>query len=422
MFALIDCNNFYASCERLFRPDLKTVPIIVLSNNDGCCIARSNEAKALGIAMGEPYFKIKALCDQHGVNVFSSNYALYGNISHRVMCIIEEAWPYVEVYSIDEAFLDLSSLPAHVHDSFCQELQKKILKHTGIPTSVGIGATKTLAKMANHLCKRVFKIPVFNITPNRDPLLQQISVGDVWGIGRQWDKKLNARGIHTAYDLAQTNAHLLKKQFNVVMMRTAMELQGISCSGLQEPEPKQSIMSSKSFGQMQTEFVCVAQSVSSHCARAVEKMRGQGLVAQRMYVFVHTNRFREDLAQHFQSIEVRFINATDDLRLITKMAKKCLRRIFKKGFHYKKAGVCLEALIPKDPRQLDMFHQPSNEQLEHTEQLMSVLDQINQKYGRSTIRLAAEGHSKPWAMRAELKSPAYTTRWSDVPRVSLYSC
>lgn len=420
MFALVDCNNFYASCERLFRPDLKTVPIVVLSNNDGCCIARSNEAKALGIAMGAPYFQIKGLCKEHGVKAFSSNYTLYGNISYRVMCTIEDMWPHMEIYSIDEAFLDLSSMPASMHDSFCQELQKKILKDTGIPTSIGIGVTKTLAKLANYLCKKVYKIPVFNITSHREQLLQQISVGDIWGVGRQWEKKLIACGIHTAYDLASMNPHHLKKGFNVVLMRTAMELQGISCLGLEDVEPKQSIMSSKSFGQMQTQFESVAQSVSSHCARAVEKMRGQKLVAQRMVVFVHTNRFRNDLAQHFQAMEFRFINATDDLRLITKIAKRCLRRIFKKGFHYKKAGVCLDDLIPKDPRQLDMFHQPSDQQIEHTEQLMSVFDRINQKYGRSCIRLAAEGYSKPWDMRRELKSPAYTTRWSDVPQVRAY--
>ncbi|WP_454783994.1 Y-family DNA polymerase [Legionella sp. WA2024007413] len=420
MFALVDCNNFYASCERLFRPDLRDVPIVVLSNNDGCCIARSNEAKALGIAMGEPYFKIKNLCKQHGVKAFSSNYTLYGNISHRVMCTIEENWPHLEIYSIDEAFLDLRTLPVDCHDSFCEQLQKKILKHTGIPTSIGIGPTKTLAKVANHLCKKVFKIPVFNITSNREQLLKQISVGDVWGVGRQWENKLIARGIHTAYDLAMTHTHLLKKSFNVVLMRTAMELQGIKCNGLEEIEPKQSIMSSKSFGQMQTRYPSIAESVSSHCARAVEKMRNQKLVAQRILVFVHTNRFREDLAQHFQSIEFRFINPTDDLRLITKIAKRCLQRIFKPGYYYKKAGVCLEDLIPKNPRQLDLFHQPSDEQLDHTEQLMSVFDRINQKFGRSTIRLAAEGYSKPWAMRAELKSPAYTTRWSEVPQVHLY--
>lgn len=419
MFALIDCNNFYASCERLFRPDLQNTPIVVLSNNDGCCIARSNEAKALGIAMGEPYFKIKGLCAQHGIKAFSSNYTLYGDLSHRVMCTIEESWPDIEIYSIDEAFLDLKKMPPESYELFCMRLQKKILKHTGIPTSIGIGQTKTLAKLANYCCKKVFKIPVFDITSSRESLLKQISVGDIWGIGQQWEKKLTLRGIFTAYDLANTNVHHLKKSFNVVLMRTAMELQGIACGGLEEFAPKQSIMSSKSFGQMQTDFNSIAQSISSHCARAVEKMRTQGLVAQRLSVFVQTNRFRDDLRQHFQSMEFPLINATDDLRLITKIAKRCLQRIFKAGYFYKKAGVCLENLTLKNPRQLDMFHQPTDEQLQHTEQFMSVLDRINHKYGRSTIRLAAEGYSKPWDMRAELKSPAYTTRWSEVPQVNL---
>lgn len=417
MFALIDCNNFYASCERLFRPDLKDTPIVVLSNNDGCCIARSNEAKALGIAMGEPYFKIKGLCIKHGIKAFSSNYTLYGNISHRVMCTIEEMWPHVEIYSIDEAFLDLSSLPEKEHDAFCQTLQQTILRNTGIPTSIGIGKTKTLAKLANYLCKKVFKTPMFNISAHREELLKQVAVGDVWGVGRQWDKKLIARGICTAYDLATMDIHLLKRHFNVVLMRTAIELQGVACGGLEDLEPRQSIISSKSFGQMQTDYASMAQSISSHCARAVEKLRRQNLVAQRVFVFAHTNYFREDLPQYAQSVGVGFISPTDDLRLITKMAKNCLKRLFKPGFHYKKVGVCLEELILKNPRQLDMFHQSSEETLQHTEQLMSVFEQINQKYGRSTIRLAAEGYSKTWDMRAELKSPAYTTRWSEVPQV-----
>lgn len=419
MFALIDCNNFYASCERLFRPDLRDKPIVVLSNNDGCVIARSNESKALGIAMGEPLFKIKALIKQHHIHVFSSNYTLYGDLSHRVMTTIESAWPHLEIYSIDEAFLDISTLPMQHRESFCNELQKRILKETGIPVSIGIGQTKTLAKLANYLCKKVFKIPVFDVTVERDALLKKVPVGDVWGIGRQWSKKLNNRGIQTAFDLASTNVHMLKKQFNVILMRTAMELQGIPCGGLEEAKSKQSIMSSKSFGDMQTELSSISQSVSSHCARAVEKLRQQQLVAQRMYVFVHTNRFREDLAQHFKSIEVNFINPTDDLRIITKFAKICLRRVFKAGYHYKKAGICLEDLIPKNFRQIDMFHQPSDESLEKTEKLMDVFDKINHKYGRSTIRLAAEGYSKPWAMRAQMKSPAYTTRWSDLPTVFL---
>lgn len=419
MYALIDCNNFYASCERLFRPDLQHKPLVILSNNDGCVIARSNEAKALGIAMGVPFFKIKNLCKQHEVVVFSSNYTLYGDLSHRVMSTIEHEWPHSEIYSIDEAFLDLKTLPAAQHDTFCIALQKKILKETGIPTSIGIGPTKTLAKVANHCCKKIFKTPVFNVSTQGEVILKQIAVGDVWGIGRQWSKKLSHRGIYTAFDLATTNAHLIKKQFNILLMRTTMELQGIPCSNLEAAGPKQSIMSSKSFGAMQTEFAAVAQSLSSHCARAVEKLRKQGLVTQKMYVFVHTNRFREDLEQHFQSIEVSFIYPTDDLRIITKFAKQCLRRIFKSGYHYKKAGVCLENLISKDIRQLDLFHQPSEETLEKTEQLMCLFDRINQKFGRGTLRLASEGYSKPWSMRTNLKSPAYTTRWSDLPIVIL---
>lgn len=417
MFCLIDCNNFYASCERLFRPDLSNKPLIILSNNDGAIIARSNEAKELGIQMGEPFFKIKGFCKQNKVHVFSSNYTLYGDLSQRVMNVIEREWPHCEVYSIDEAFLDLSSLPSSEHESFCNALQKKILKETGIPTSIGIGKTKTLAKIANHLCKKIFKTPVFYINQDNLGLLKEIDIDDVWGIGHQWSKKLRNYGIHTAFDLAAANPHVLKKKFNVVLMRTVMELQGTSCSGLEEIAVKQSILSSKSFGEMQISFEQVAQAVSSHCARAVEKMRSQHLVAKRMCVFVHTNRFREDLAQYFQSIEVNFINPTDDLRIITKMAKRCLRQIFKSGYHYKKAGVCLEDLISNKVQQLALFHQPSTERLEKTQQLMAAFDGINQKYGRSTIRLAAEGYHKPWAMRAELKSPAYTTRWSDLPCV-----
>ncbi|MBA2709370.1 MAG: Y-family DNA polymerase [Tatlockia sp.] len=416
MFALIDCNNFYASCERLFRPDLANKAIVILSNNDGCVIARSNEAKALGIKMGEPFFQVKALCKQHKVHIFSSNYTLYGDISHRVMSVILESWTEVEIYSIDEAFLDLSSLPVLLQESFCVHLQKLILKITGIPTSIGIGPTKTLAKIANHICKKELKIPVFNVTNNRE-WLSKIGVGDVWGIGRQWQKKLVDQGIYTANDLVQKNPHLLRKQFNVVLMRTAMELQGIPCGGLEVEEPKQSIMSSKSFGTMQTEFDSIAAAISSHCSRAWEKLRSQGLVVQALYVFVQTNRFREDLPQHCRSVQFKLVNPSDDLSLITKIAKRCLKKLYRAGYQYKKVGVCLENLIPKNPRQIDIFNQPSDETLAKKEKLMKAFEAINEKYGSQTVRLAAEGYSKPWKMRAELKSPAYTTRWAELPVV-----
>lgn len=415
MYALIDCNNFYASCERLFRPDLRDKSIVVLSNNDGCVIARSNEAKAW-IPMGAPYFKIKGLCLQHKIHVFSSNYTLYGDMSQRVMSIIEAAWPEVQIYSIDEAFLDLRSMPAALHEDFCRDLQKWILKCTGIPTSIGIGQSKTLAKAANHLCKKELKIPVFNLVDNRE-WLAKIAVGDVWGIGRQWQKKLVQQGICSAQDLADMNPHLLKKQSNVILMRTAMELQGISCIGFEEISPRKSIMSSRSFGEMQTEFTVIAQAVSSHCARACEKLRGQHLVAQNLSVFVRTNAHRQDLPQHCLSMEFNLINPSDDLRLITKVAKHCLKKIFREGFQYKKVGVCLNNLIAKNHQQLDLFNQQSEEELNKKDRLMAVFDTINHKYGRHTIKLAAEGYSKPWAMLSELKSPAYTTSWSDLAQI-----
>lgn len=296
MYALIDCNNFYASCERLFRPDLRTKPIVVLSNNDGCVIARSNEAKALKIKMGEPYFKIKALCRQHDIHVFSSNYALYGDLSHRVMTLIDSRWPAIEIYSIDEAFLDLSTLPAHQHHDFCTTLRAYILKSTGIPTSIGIGQTKTLAKIANHICKKELNLPVFNIGEQRD-WLQKIDVGDVWGVGRQWTKKLRALGIFTAANLTSLNLNTIKNQFNIVLMRTVMELQGIPCCGFQDTAPSKSIVSSRSFGEMQTQFTPIAQAVSSHVARAYEKLRHQHLLVNRITVFVQGNPHRSDLPQ-----------------------------------------------------------------------------------------------------------------------------
>lgn len=418
MFALIDCNNFYASCERLFRPDLRFKPIIVLSNNDGCVIARSNEAKAFGIKMGEPYFKLQRLCKKHDIAVFSSNYALYGDLSNRVMTIIESEWPILEIYSIDEAFLDLTTLPAEHHEPFCLNLQKKLLKEVGIPVSIGIGKTKTLSKLANQIAKKELKTPVFNIKGS-EFWLKQIAIKDIWGIGRAWSKQLSYHGINTACDLSQMNAAIAKKQYNVILMRTIMELQGIRCIELEESQTGKSIISSKSFGQMQTEFENLAKAVAAHCASAFERLRKQNLAVQTLAVFVQTNRFREDLPQYNRTAQFRLISPTDDLRLITKIAKQCLNTLFKPGYQYKKAGVCFNDLIPKQYQQLDMWHQASEESLAKKDALMKVYEKINQKYGKETIRLAAAGFDKPWAMRANLKSQAYTTRWAELPIVRL---
>ena len=412
MFALIDCNNFYASCERLFRPDLRDKPIVVLSNNDGCAIARSNEAKALGIAMGAPYFKIKAFCKQHHVHVFSSNYALYGDLSQRVMSLIEDAWTDVEIYSIDEAFLNLSSMPTHLHDSFCHDLQKHILKSTGIPTSIGIGPTKTLAKAANHLCKKKLIVPVFNVSNQRE-WLQQINVGDVWGVGQKWQKTLLGRGINTAADLAAVDSNQLRKQFNLSLQRTVMELQGLSCCNITN-EKAQSIVSSRSFGEMQNTLEPLAKAISGHCASACEKLRAQHLVVQQISVFIRTNHFRDDSPQYNNAIQFKLINPTDDLRLITRIAKLCLKKLFKPAFFYKKVGVCFNDLTDKNHQQLDLFNQPTDKDLQKKDQFMDILDTINHRYGRHTIKLAAEGYNKPWAGRSTLHSPNYTTKWSDL--------
>ncbi|WP_133131138.1 Y-family DNA polymerase [Legionella yabuuchiae] len=420
MFALIDCNNFYASCERLFRPDLRHKPIIVLSNNDGCVIARSNEAKALGIGMGEPYFKVKPLCRSHGVAVFSSNYTFYGDMSHRVMSIIEDQWSHVEMYSIDEAFLDLSTLHESNHTRFCQALQKQILKETGIPTSIGIGKTKTLAKIANHIAKKQLKIPVVNITSFPE-WLDKIDIGEVWGIGRRWSVKLLAMNIRTAGDLARLDLQLIRKRFNVVLQRTAYELRGMPCLELEAIAPKQSIISSKSFGSLQTEYQALAEAVSSHVARAWEKMRQQQLVAQYLSVFVLSNKFRADLPQYSNALGFKLINPTDDLRSLTHAAKVCLKQLFKENIHYKKVGVTLTDLIAKTPKQTDLFHAVEDSDAEHCERLMHTIGWINARFGRNTLKLAAEGHAKPWSMQRAMKSPSYTTQWSDLPTVLIKS-
>lgn len=416
MYALIDCNNFYASCERLFRPDLHNQPIVVLSNNDGCVIARSNEAKALGIRMGEPYFKIKMLCQRYQIHAFSSNYVLYGDLSNRVMSVIEAAWPAMEQYSIDEAFLDLKQMPSHSHDEFCAKLQETILKSTGIPTSIGIGPTKTLAKIANHICKKELKIPVFNITHQRG-WLSRIAIGDVWGIGRQWQKKLLQQHIKTAADLAALSPHELKRTCHLPLIQTSMELQGIVTHLLRDHEPQQSMVSSRSFGQMQTELAPLIQAISKHTRTVHEKLRQQQSCAQQISVCIVTNRFRKDLPQYQHQIMHTFMMPTDDLRLLTHAAIHCLKKIYKPGMHYKKAGVCVNSLLSKHHRQMDMLHQPTEEETHKTESLMTVFDRINHKFGRGTLKLAAEGYEQAYAMRSHLRSPHYTTQWSDLLNV-----
>ncbi|MBA4697133.1 MAG: Y-family DNA polymerase [Legionella sp.] len=416
MFALIDCNNFYVSCERLFRPDLVDRPVIVLSNNDGCVISRSNEAKALGIQMGVPFFKIQMLAKRHRVEVFSSNYTLYGDLSHRVMYTIESFWSEVEWYSIDEVFLDLGKMKAEQATSICEALQKKVQRDTGIPTSIGIGTTKTLAKAANCLAKKILNVPVFCLS-EPTAWLSRIPVEDVWGVGRQWSDKLQRQGIKTAADLAKQNADALRRRSNVMLMRTVMELQGIVCQGLLVKVPAKSIMASRSFGQMQAKKNALAQALSRHAARASEKLREEGLLAKRVTIFLRSNRHRLDLPQYNPYAGVSLIHPSQDTRVITQMVLKSLDAIFKEGVLYKKVGVLLEDLIPPSQRQTDLFSSLDPLTLEKSERVMKVMDRINGKYGWQTVRLASQGYDQGWALRAENCSPSYTTRWSDIPIV-----
>ncbi len=414
MFAIVDCNNFYASCERLFRPDLLDKPIIVLSNNDGCVIARSNEAKALDIKMGQAYFTIKKWCQAHHVQVFSSNYALYGDLSARVMQVIEAEWPEIEIYSIDEAFLNLKSLPLSEHETFCQHLRQKIWREVGIPTSIGIGASKTLAKAANYIAKKSKQISVFKLEVHK-PWLELIAVEDIWGIGRQWSKKLKALGIETAADLKQQSPHQMRQRFGLPMMQTILELQGFACHELNPPQAKKSIVASKSFGSCQTDSDVLAQAISHHCARATEKLREQGGKVDIISVFIRTNPFQEKRPQYQNRCQIKLPQPTDDIRMITTYAKYALKKIFKPHFHYHKVGVFFEHICYHSQSSLLKSKLPLK-----SAAFMETLEAIQHKYGKRSIYLAAEGiNQMPWQMKSEQRSPSYTTMWQDLPIIKL---
>lgn len=413
MFVLIDCNNFFASCERLFRPDLQNQPIVVLSNNDGCVIARSNEAKALGIGMGEPFFKVRALCQQRRVHVFSSNYALYGDLSERVMAVIQDAWEETEIYSVDEAFLNMQTLPEHLIEEFCDDLQKKILRATGIPTSIGIGSTKTLAKAANCIAKKKLKIPVFFIK-NPSYWLKELAVGEVWGVGWRGEKNLQRLGIHSAFDLFQLDVQTIKKQFNVCLVRTILELKGQICLDLRVFENSKSILSSRSFGTVQTEYQALRQAVSMHCNTAWEKLRQQQLKAKHLSVFAYASPYNSALRHHSHSASIEFLHATDDIRIITQYANTCLQKLYQSNVPYKKCGIYLSELSDKSMQQYDLFDNAAEAPLEHAEKIMQTIEAINHKYQSKAIHLAAEGMTKPWAMKSTLRTQAYTTKWTEL--------
>lgn len=419
MFALIDCNNFYVSCERVFAPGLRDVPVLVLSNNDGCVIARSNEVRALGIKMGQPFFEVKDLCRRHKVRVFSSNYALYGDMSRRVMSILEESWPEIEVYSIDEAFLDFSSMDADKIHEFCHSLQRKLWRYTGIPVSVGIGSSKTRAKLANHIAKRELQRAAFNLE-DAPYWLHRIAVSEVWGVGRKISTKLEGLGINTAYDLASLDPFVMRRKFNLNVMRTILELQGQSCIPLAEAASQKGVMSSRSFAKPQTEFDVISQALASFAGRASEKLRKQGLATARLSVFLRTNPHRQDLLQYNVNTDMQLIYPSNDTRVIALFAKRCLRKLFRKGYEYKKVGIYLDDLRPADTVQMDLFASENPDKRIQDTKIMQTVDRVNGKYGPGTIKLAAEGASRPWSSSRKLCSQAYTTRWSELPVVRFY--
>ncbi|MEZ5530737.1 MAG: translesion error-prone DNA polymerase V subunit UmuC [Porticoccaceae bacterium] len=420
VFALVDCNNFYASCEKLFRPDLKDTPVVVLSNNDGCVVARSREAKLLGIKMGVPVFQIKAEMQRHGILAFSSNYALYADLSSRVMRTLEEMAPRVEVYSIDEAFLDLTGIESAISlVEFGQQVRERIGHWIGITVCVGIAPTKTLAKLANHAAKKYPSTQgVVDLTnPDRQRrLLALVPVDDVWGVGRRLSTRLNALGITTALDLANASPRAIRDQFSVVLERTVRELNGESCIELEEiPPTKKQIVCSRSFGVKVTHFELLREAVCEYATRATEKLRKEQQQAKVLTVFIRTSPFMGNEPQYSNSASGELLIPSCDTRDFIELANHLLKRIWKDGFRYAKAGVMLSDFYDPGMFQPGLFDDVSTRR-SNSQQLMSVLDTINQS-GAGKVFFAGQGTKKDWSMKREHLSPAYTTRWDQLPRV-----
>lgn len=416
-FALVDCNNFYVSCERVFRPDLVDRPVAVMSNNDGCIVARSQEVKDLGIKMGVPLFQVQHLVDQHDIQLFSSNYTLYADMSARVMAALEEFAPSLEVYSIDEAFLDLTSVyPCHQDPiAYGQRIKKTVLRTTGIPVCVGMGPTKTLAKLANFAAKKWKKTGgVLDLTDSvrREKLMKIVPVGEVWGIGRKICARLEQLGIHTVWDLANQPPQRIQAQFNIVVARTVMELNGIACLELEEIAPdKQQIVCSRSFSRKLTEYRELSAALAEFGSRAAEKLRKQHSVTAYITVFIRTNPFNPNEPQYQRSASAKLDTATQDTRIIVATANRLLGAIYKPGYGYQKAGVQLSAIQPATaPGQLELFESADNDLPAENRALMQAMDGINRRFPKA-ITLAATGFDQRWKPKADRLSKRYTTDW-----------
>ena len=420
MFALADCNNFFASCERVFRPDLQGKPVIVLSNNDGCAIARSNEAKALGIKMGDPLFKIREIVEKHKVAVFSGNMALYGDMSQRVRWVLEEFAPSVEVYSIDECFLDLRGVSNVDFDAYAKKISAQCWKMTSIPVSVGIAPTKTLAKIASKLCKQYPKLRggcYMHRPQDIEKVLRKYPIEDVWGIGRRSAPKLKAMGVNTAYDYTQLPEGVIRNMSGITGVRTWKELQGIPCIEFEDGfEAKQSICVSRSFSSEIYDVKELQEQVANFASTMAEKLRKQNSATGEIVVFAYTNRFKESAPQTYANALVSFVTPTSDQRTIVTKAVEATRAAFKDGYGYKKAGVIATKIVSEKHIMHSLFE--DTEAIEREHKITSALDAINSTFGKGTIKLAVQGSGKI-KTASENQSPHYTTLWSDIPNVTV---
>ncbi len=419
MFALVDCNNFYASCERVFRPDLNGKPIVVLSNNDGCVIARSNEAKELGIPMGAPAFEYEKLFTQHKVHVFSSNFALYGDMSYRVMSILGNYSPDMEIYSIDEAFLKLNGFDYINLQEYGEKMRYQVTKWTGIPISVGIAPTKALSKLANRIAKKypneTKSVYIIDNEEKRIKALKWLKIDDVWGIGRQHAKRLKASNVLTAYDFTQLPDEWVKKRMTIVGLRLKHDLQGIPTLNLEEIQPKKTIATTRSFETNYTQIEQLQERIATFAASCAEKLRQQKSCCNSIMVFVLTNPHRTDLPQYSRNIVVKLPFPTNSSIELATFATQALHRIFKQGYHYKKAGVIVQDFTPEANTQLTLFDERN---IRHIP-LMKAIDNINRTFGQQKIRLASQDQKKVWKMKQEKLSPKYTTNLQDIITIHL---
>lgn len=419
--AIVDCNNFYASCERVFNPKLRGKAIVALSNNDGIIVARSNEAKSLGIPMGSPLFKVQDIIDKHDVQVFSSNYSLYGDMSHRVMTTLEQFSPNVEIYSIDEAFISFDGMERLDLEQYCREMRETVLKWTGITVSIGLAPTKTLAKIANRRAKKVPEFEgVLNLVRREywDIHLKATEVSDIWGVGAQYTKLLQKHNINTAYDFVQAPEKWVRKKMTVMGLRTQLELKGTPCISLEHAPPaKKSIVSSRSFGRRQISKQDIKEAAALFASRAAEKMRAQKSGAKHLTVFLRTNPFK-DVPQYHNGCLVDLPVLTDSTAELIEYSQRAVEQIYREGYQYQKVGVMLSDLAPVDNSQYSLFDGQDRQKMARITEL---LDRVNIRYGSGTLFYAASGVRRGWGTRCDLRSPRYTTNWNQLPEATAHA-